>query len=291
MPSDMRKRIRIYSLFYTGIVCLLTAGLYSCKTKQPQTSDTGSAGAGKIRSTEELWTHINARVPKYQNLNIRFAAQIKTGKNENSVRGKLKIRRDSCVWASALPFGIEAARILATQTETGMVLYLDKKYFQGGYEMLSAQVGYPLNYPMLEAALTGTPVFQAEKGAYRFYDEGRNGYYFSPYTPTDFEKITEDKITPADGASMVQALWFETDRVSLSKNVLYDVAQKRYLEIIYSNPMPAGNDTLPTGIHIIIRTPKETTDIALEYTKTEADVPDMEYPFTIPASYQRMELK
>lgn len=264
--------------------------MYSCKTKQPQTPHTGGTSE-KVRSTEELWTRLHANVPKYQNLNIRFAAQIKTGKNENSVRGKLKIRRDSCVWVSVLPFGIEAARLLATPTETGMVMYLDKKYFRGGYDMLSAQVGYPLNYAMLEAALTGVPVFQAEKSAYRFHDEGRNGYYFSPYAPNDFEKITEDKLTPADGAATVQALWFETGRVSLRKNVLYDVVQKRYLEIIYSNPAPAGNDTLPTIVNIIIRTPKETSSFTVEYTKTEADVPDMEYPFSIPASYQRMELK
>lgn len=283
----MKKRI--HSLLYTGMACLLLAGVPSCKTK-PQPTSTGG-GSGKIHSTEELWAKINADVPRYQNLNIKFAAQIKTAKSDNSLRGKLKIRRDSCVWASALPLGIEAARILATQTEAGMILYLDKKYFQGGYDLLGAQVGYTLSYPMLEAALTGTPVFGAEKTTYRFDDDRRNGYYFSPYSPSDFEKITEDKQMPADGAATVQALWFDPENVRLSKNVLYDVAQKRYLEINYSNYAAVGNDWLPTGIHIIIRTPKETATFALEYTKTEADVPEMEYPFTIPASYERMELK
>lgn len=288
MPSDMKKRIRIYPLLYTGMVCLLLAGAYSCKTKPPTTV---TPSAGKIRSTEELWAKINADVPRYQNLNIKFAAQIKTAKNDNSIRGKLKIRRDSCVWVSALPLGIEAARILATQTETGMVLYLDKKYFQGGYEMLSAQVGYALTYPMLEAALTGTPIFMAEKSSYRFDDDRRNGYYFSPYEQADFEKITEDKQYPADGAATVQALWFDQDNVRLSKNVLYDVAQKRYLEIIYGNYTAVGNDVLPGTVAIVIRTPKETATFTIEYTKAEANVPEMEYPFTIPASYERMELK
>lgn len=285
MPFDMKKHF----LLYTGLVCLLLAGTYSCKTRATQPATHNGNGA-KVRSTEELWTHLNAQTPKYQNLNIKFAAQIKTAKNDNNIRGKLKIRRDSCVWVSALPFGIEAARILATQTETGMILYLDKKYFQGGYELLGAQVGYTLNYPMLEAALTGTPVFQADKSTYMFDDDGRNGYYFSPYPKNEFEKITEDKASPTDGAATVQALWFDAGSVRLSKNVLYDVPQKRYLEITYTNYTPVGNDVLPANIHIIIRTPKETATFTLEYTKTETDVPEMDYPFTIPPSYERMEL-
>ncbi len=63
----------------------------------------------------------------------------------------------------------------------------------------------------------GTPVFEAEKTTYRLDDDRRNGYYFSPYSPSDFEKITEDKQMPADRATTVQALWFDPENVRLSK--------------------------------------------------------------------------
>lgn len=264
--------------------------MLACKTKQP-TTDTPPAVGERIRTAAELLQKIDANQPVYSNLNIKFASKITTKKGDNSVRGKLKIRRDSCVWVSALPLGIEAVRLLATREETGMVNFLEKKYFRGGYDLLSAQVGYTLQYDMLQAALTGVPVFYADRSTYQFDDDRKNGYYFSPYDKNRFEKITDGKEMPTDGAHTVQALWFEADNARLIKNVMYDVDQKRFLEIEYANYTAVGNNTFPANISIVVRTPKGTVSFTAEYTKTEVDASEMEYPFSVPASYEKMELR
>jgi len=284
------KKIFIPRYIFAGFV-FITLGLGACKTKQVTETSTTQQTDDKINSAAELLAKIDSSTHHYANLNIRFAAKIKTAKNENSIRGKLKIRRDSCVWVSALPLGLEAARILATKNETGLVNFLQKEYFQGGYDLLSRQVGYDLDYDMLQSALTGAPVFYADRKTYRFDNDRKNGYYFSPYDKNTFEKITEGKEGAPDGANAVQAMWFDKALVLPAKNVMYDVAQKRYLEIVYSNYVLTGKDYFPANIDIVIRTPKETMLFNIEYAKVEHNVADMEYPFSIPASYKKMDVK
>lgn len=282
----MTKRLHTL-LLPIALSGLFLAALPSCKTKRPTDSGITEPAGGKIETAQELLQKIKENTPVYRTLNIRFSAKVKTAKNENSLRGKLKIRNDSCVWVSALPFGIEAFRLLATQNETALLSYLDKKYFRGGYDLLSAQLGYPVDYALLQASLTGIPDFRADKNTYRL-DDDRNGYFFSPYDKNRFERITEGKEFPADGAATVHALWFDAKSVRLTKNVVYDVAQKRYLEIRYDVPVTVGNQVFPSVISIDVKSPKETLSANIEYNKIETDLPDMEYPFTVPASYEPM---
>lgn len=285
MPFNTMKRLFLRS---TGLVLFLIAiGFFSCKTPKP-VQESVVSNTGNITSEKELLQKIDSSQHTYTNLNIKFAAKAKIGKDENSLRGKLKICQDSCVWVSALPLGIEAARIIATKNEAGLINFLKRNYFLGGYDLLSSQIGYSVNYDMLETILTGEPLFIADKTTYRLANDKKNTYYFSPYEKDDFEKISNGKQMPS--ANTVQALWF-TDDVLLSKNILYDVPQKRYLEINYSNYTLVGKDRIPFGITVEIKTPKETAFFEIEYTKVEADQTEMEYPFTIPDSYEKMELK
>lgn len=287
MPFNMKKSILSYTIIAAAGLCLTAAT--SCKTKHPATVT--EPASKKIASAQELLEAVDGHRPVYANLNIKYSAKIKTPKGDNSIRGKLKIRRDSCVWVSALPLGIEAARIIATKEETGLVNYLQKEYFRGGYEILGSLLGYRLDYGMLQSALTGEPVFYTDRNRYRFDDEKRNGYYFSPYEKNRFEKITDGRELPDDGAHTVQALWFAPETVLLSKNVLYDVDQKRYLEINYSDYLQVGRDLFPTRIRIDIKTPKQTDTFTVEYSRIDADAAEMEYPFTVPASYTQMQIR
>ncbi len=267
---------------------LPTVILFSCKTKKP-TVDLGPTV--QIETAADLLAKLEEKKPAYKNLNIRFSAKIKTKKNgENSLKGKLKIGRDSVVWISALPMGIEVARVMATQKEAALIYYLDKKYFQGDYSMLGRQAGYALDYSVLESALTGTPVFSVPKESFRLTDLKKQGYYFSPWEKNDFERIIEAKELPVDRSNSVQAMWFN-EQLMLIRNVFYDVAQKRLLDISYLSYAQTGKDFLPTEIKIIIRSPEDTAVFTIEYNKTEADVEEQEYPFTIPGSFSPMELK
>ena len=273
-----------------GLFVILFTTFTSCKTKKI-TENLNTTSIGEITSEQELLQKIEASKQTYANLNIKYAAKIKIGKEENSVRGKLKIRRDSCIWVAALPLGIEAARIIATQNEAGLINYLKKNYFLGGYDLLSSQIGYPLDYDMLQAALTGSALFIGDRNSYRLENDRKNGYYFSPYDKNTFEKITEGRANPSGGASTVQALWFNESNTLVSKNVMYDVAGKRYLEVNYSNYQAAGKDMIPALVDIQIKTPKETAVFTIEYSKIDADVTEMDYPFNVPESYQKMQLK
>jgi hypothetical protein len=289
MPFNMKKFI-IPQNIALGLFVIFFTTFSSCKTKKI-TESPNTTNVEKITSEQELLKKIDASKQTYSNLNIKYAAKIKIGKDENSVRGKLKIRRDSCIWVAALPLGIEAARIIATQNEAGLINYLKKNYFLGGYDLLSSQIGYPVNYDMLQAALTGSALFIADKNSYQLEDDRKNGYYFSPYDRNTFEKITEGRANPTDGAPTVQALWFNESNSLVSKNVMYDVAGKRYLEVNYSNYQAVGKDMIPALVDIQIKTPKETAVFTIEYSKIDANVMEMDYPFNVPESYQKMQLK
>ena len=288
MPFNMKKSV--IPNIALGLFVIFFTTFTSCKTKKIA-ENPNTTPAGGITSEQQLLQKIEASKQTYSNLNIKYAAKIKIGKDENSIRGKLKIRRDSCIWVAALPLGIEAARIIATQNEAGLINYLKKNYFLGGYDLLGSQVGYPLDYDMLQAALTGSALFIADKNSYRLENDRKNGYYFSPYDRNAFEKITEGKSLPADGAPTIQALWFNEVNTLVSKNVMYDIAGKRYLEVNYSNYQAVGKNMIPALVDIQIKTPKETAVFTIEYAKIDADVTEMDYPFNVPESYQQMQLK
>lgn len=268
-----------------ALLVMITA----CKTKKITGDNTRTTGPSKeIQTAEELLLQIDSIQPAFRNLNIKFSADIKLGKDENSVRGKLKIAKDSCVWASMLPFGIEAARILATNQDAGLINYLKRNYFQGDYSILSSQVGYTVTYSMLESALTGAAIFLEPKESYQL-DKAKNKYYFSPYPENQFEKIVDGK--ELSNKNSIQALWFSDTDFTLVKNAMYDAPQRRYLEINYSNYQPVGRNLIPFLIEIHLITPKETGVFRIEYQKVDENINEMEYPFTIPASYEKLELK
>jgi hypothetical protein len=246
----------------------------------------------KINSAAELLHHMESTPHTYSNLNIRFSAKIKTKKNgENALRGKLKIGRDSVIWLSAIPMGIEVARIIADKNGVGMISYLDKKYFQGKYDDFTALAGYPLNLGMLQSALTGSPYFVESSALYRLENDRKNGHFFSPYTKEEFEKLVDGKNVPGMQADMVQGLWFGEGNLLLAKNVIYDITQKRLLEIEYAGYTLQGNDYIPSHIKAKIKTTDETALFTIEYLKTEVNAGETDYPFTIPSGFTPMEIK
>ncbi len=277
-------KIRFFSLFISGTFLFI----FSCKTTKPA-ADSGPVV--KLETPSDLFAHLDKNKPTYKNLNIKFSAQIKTKKNgENTIKGKLKIGRDSVVWISAMPMGIEIARILATQNRVSLIYFLDKKYAEGDYSLLGKQAGYRLDYSMLEAALTALPVFAVPKETFRISDLKKHGYFFSPLPKAEFERMADGKETMADKTKTVQGMWF-SEQGRLIRNVLYDGSSARLLDISYADFMPCGSDVLPSKITILIRTPEETAEFSIEYTKTEPNTADQEYPFTIPGSFSPMETK
>jgi hypothetical protein len=275
---------RSFSFFLSGILLFV----FACKTTKPVTD---SGPAVKLETPSDLFTHLERTKPTYKNLNIKFSAQIKTRKNgENTIKGKLKIGRDSVVWISAMPMGIEIARILATQNQVSLIYFLDKKYAEGDYSLLGKQAGYQLNYAMLEAALTASPVFTLPEENFRLTDLKKQGYFFSPTPKADFERITEARGVSSDNTKLVQAMWFSAQG-RLTRNVLYDGSADRLLDISYTTFALAETDFLPTQIKVRIRTPEETAEFTIEYTKTESNVTEQEYPFTVPNSFSPLEIK
>lgn len=268
---------------------LVSVLLFSCKTKPKETVN---YPIKEINSEAALLASIDSSKHQFHNLNIKFSAKIKTKKNgDNSLRGKLKIRQDSAVWISALPVGIEIARILATQQEAGLIYYLEKSYFKGDYSLLSGLVGYSLNYSMLEAALTGGVFFMQDRNTYKLESDRKIGYFFSPFSKQQFERIITEKETPETGVSNIQALWFNEGNLLLHKNVMYDFSNKRYLEASYEKYTLIGKDYLPQLIRLELKTPEDVAVFTIELNKIEMDVPEMDYPFTIPGSYTLMETK
>lgn len=264
---------------------------YACKTQSVPLVSTQIPNK-EINSAAELLQHIESTPHTYSNLNIRFSAKIKTKKNgENTLRGKLKIGRDSVIWLSAIPMGIEVARIIADKNEVGMISYLDKKYFQGKYDDFTALAGYPLTLGMLQSALTGSPYFVESSALYRLENDRKNGHFFSPYAKEDFEKLVDGKNVPGIQANMVQGLWFGEGNLLMAKNVIYDITQKRLLEIEYAGYALQGNDYIPSLIKVKIKTAEETALFTIEYLKTEVNAGEMDYPFTIPSSFVPMEIK
>lgn len=264
--------------------------LLACKSSEKGLS---RAELREINPTT-LWERIDsAKCPSFF-FSARFTVTAKSKKQpETSLKGRLRLRTDSLIWASVQPaLGIELVRIMSSLSSAQIINYVSKEYLSGTYKVFSDYAGFQVDYHLLQALLLSEPIFLHPRSEYQL--QIKNGLFFiCPLEYKSFDRLTGEK-NPAEtiwNKPFLQALWISPVHFKVVRMVLYDLKNHRILEL-RREEKNFLEGPCPLALYHDIRLQSDTSWMQLEmqYHKTEFPS-ELDFPFNIPENYVRQELK
>lgn len=217
----------------------------------------------------------------------KFNADINNEGKPNSVKGRVRIRKDSLIWISIKPDVaiIEVFRILITPDSVVLVNYLDKKYFKDKFTSIKEFIKYDVSFHMVQNIFIGNPTFALDPTKFMSFT---NKEGLDIISSSDFKTYVDARNNQQPANFLFQALWF-SNKVH-KRNLIYDPANKVELDLQYLEHETQENILLPKTGQLTVIGGK--TNLRFSYTYTKVVLNEaLEFPFTIPDNYEQMFLK
>jgi len=259
-----------------GKVCLCLAigfGVFltSCKTIKP------IKGNKKITSIESIYDSLKLSEFEYKNLNIKFNISYKKKETVTSLKGNIKILKDSIIWVSLSPgLGIEAARFMCTKDS---VYFMDKmggSVTKGKYAYIKKLYKIDVDFNSLQAILTNNffiyPAASNEKNEFlNNFKISKDSLELGVYRKND--ELVENLIN------------IERAKFRINSYLINDVPHRRSLVVKYSRKAGDEPKTLPGFINIKSQNEDKLMVMDIEYTKVTVNG-DLTFSFNVPSSYK-----
>ncbi|MBE2246212.1 MAG: DUF4292 domain-containing protein [Candidatus Competibacteraceae bacterium] len=217
----------------------------------------------------------------------KFNAEVNNSGKLNSLKGRVRIRRDSLIWISIKPDVaiIEVFRVLISPDSIKLINYLDKQYFYGNFSYIRSFMNVDVSFNMVQNIFTGNPSF--------FFP--LNNYQVS-LTHTDTVLSTSDlnaylhlRNSSQKPQLLFHALW-KNGQNQTWKSLYYDPSLKVETELRYNAYQTISNIVFPQSGQLTLISDTSNTVFSFQYTKTEINLP-FEFPFNVPQSYSPMKQK
>lgn len=220
---------------------------------------------------------------EFDYLSAKLAIKYK-GKQSLSLKGNLRMKKDSVIWLSLSPgLGIEAARVLISKDEVQFMNRLEKNYSIYSYQELSEKFNTPLHFDMIQSFLTGNHMLPLhEKELFSDVSNEKN-YRISNFSERQLRKIEKGKMIPEE---LVFMLLVHPEHYRPEGQFLEDKQQDRSLSIRYHDYEKLNNSYLPEKIDIEVKAEEEN---AVHISFSKIACPDeLSFSFRIPSKYDEV---
>jgi hypothetical protein len=255
------------------IICLLILAVFfapACKVRKHLIEKKDSI------SLNDLYTNISASSPGFKTIEIRFNVKYETPNQTLSLKGSLRIIKDSLIWATLSPgLGIEGARFLCTPDSLFILDRINKNLTRGSYSFFNAEHKIDVDFSSIQSILT-------------------NQFFIYPYDDERMEftenyKVISDSINfqlySKSGKGIENLLHIDKNSYRLIKYMINDIPNARNLTGNYQlNKLPEGI-LFPKTLTINSVAAGKFFNLKMEYTKVIIDS-ELNFPFTIPSNYK-----
>lgn len=218
--------------------------------------------------------------PKFDQVKINTKVNVETGSFIPTLDATIYIENNQKVWMNLTALFIGVARGIATPEGIRGLDRTSKSYIDSDFDYLNNLLNVNfIDYKALEKILMGRTFVRISDSQFTLT---QNAQGFKMASNTNQKIITDEKIR-----EYKIALQYDTNYDLLSVQ-LKDVLSPDELEISYSNWDEFNGIRLPKNVKIIIKGSKNS-QILLENTKF--DFSKMETPYSVPASYKKIEIK
>jgi len=217
----------------------------------------------------------------------KFNSDIINDGKSNSVKGRVRIRRDSLIWISIKPdiAIIEVFRVLISPDSVQLIDYLNKKYFMDKISGIKEFINYDISFQMVQNIFMGNSTFILDRSMFKSYINKEGDDIIAS---SDFNTYVEARGSKQSANFLFQALWFSNN--VHKRNLMYDPDKKIELDLQYKEHTMVDNYLLPKTGQITVIGDSTNTRFTFDYTKILLNEP-FDFPFSIPENYERMYLK
>ncbi len=251
--------MRIYPLL-TALLMVLTV---SCRSGKLQKK---GVDLGKNSGTSALGhPDFSLAEPRFQELRLRSEAAVSAGTFSQKFPVIFHIRKDSMIWAS-VSVGLEVGRAKITRDSLVFLDRFNRKAYIGTWEELSRASGFDLNYPLLQALLTGGMLFPVEE---------------------------QDKLEAGSAVSVLRQVRNEVTFESRIDNSVHKVFQvagedprlKTRLDLAFSRFITQEDQLIPSVISMLL-TGRSNAKLEVVHSRIELTDQGLSFSFGIPESYK-----
>lgn len=254
-------------------------------------------GAGR------LYSLVTENYLSYKTLSIKFDVNIKFDDIDKSVNGTLRIKKDSLIWISIAPLGIDAYKIQFTPDSIMLLNILKKEYSIKSYEFFDNKFQTDISFKDLQAILTNEIFLYSESDEENNErlnsDKGEKDLFrktFIPSTDSNMyvlkthRKHKIKKFLKKNRAVdfIVETLSITPEIFKVSKVNINDYSEKRNLTIQYSDFIDVNNKILPSLLKIEVTASSKQMSTEIKYNKITVDS-DISFPFKITDKYKRTD--
>ena len=276
MRYSMNRIIRIILIIAT-LVCY--AGIISSCSSSKKI--TGS----KIKemSANRLMREINANSFDFESLQAKVGIKVETEDNAFNLKGQLKMKKDSILWASiTLPLGLEVARIKVTTDSIFFINKSNKSYLAEQTKSFNYLQNINADINTIQSVFTGN-IFLINKKSDNNVFIKDNKYNLLSEENITFINNKYKKNFTINKNIIIDPTLFRITKYEIINNEDSDYG----LTIDYSNFIEIKGKYLPSIIKINIST-EEKMYITITYSNISTNN-NTQYNFSIPKKYERIK--
>jgi len=280
--------------WYKIFLFLLIPTIFSCKAKK----NLAPQGSGKCKldhkSAKTLTALLKQNQAEYNTFNAKIKSNVIIDGDGTDFTISLRMRKDSLIWASISPaLGIEVIRFSATKDTIKFIDRIHKKYFIGDYDTLGRMLNTEIDLEIIQSLFLGNSV--------EFYEDDERlkaGVDSCRYLLGTIRKRKLRKVI-AKGKELkepAQSIWMLDSIFKITRILFREFDTKREFDAHFTDfkklEFPDGeikNILIPYSLTYFIKSDK-VIKVEMEYSKASANK-QMEYPFSIPDGYDRVEKK
>jgi hypothetical protein len=271
-------------VLFVIVLCLLI----SCKTKVLV-----QRSAIKPLRTKRILDSLDKYALNYNYLTTRFSGNYKSNDEDQSLKGILKIKRDSIIWMSIIPaLGIEAARIFMTPDSIKMLNRLNSTYLATNFDQIDSLFHLNLDFFTIQSILTNQ-VFEypyaIDEDNLKTYHSRVDSFFYVLHSMRERRlnaKVRKNKVDRV----LYQQITVDPLYYRIVASTVKDFELRREIELNYANFKQFEDGIYPREISVSFHRPEQFVRIELETTKMMIDA-DSTFSFRIPEKYKLMEFK
>jgi len=271
---------------YKEIKILLAVVLFFAVFQSCKTSRSVVKKPLKEYGADYLFEKLKENQFRFEYLVAKFNIELIIDGKKNTLKGQLRIRRDSAIWISLSPaLGIEMARILITNDSVKFLNRLKKTYFLGDNRFVTDFLNSNVDYDVLQSLILGNDL--------TYYDDGK---FHASYDSKEYHLVTAGrhklkkyvKTAEDAGRIFIQNIYLNPETFKITRMKIKEtVENSRKLEARYSDFRDVDGQLFPETILYKLSADKPI-DIKLQYSRITTDKPT-KFPFKIPSKYSRIQ--
>lgn len=244
-------------------------------------------------SIKKLQSNVEDAYLDYENLELKFSARIMLTNTKYSVKGQIRIRKDSVIWINmSHATGVPVAKVLLKPDSIIFLNRISNEYYSGDYSFLERVFLLDLNYYYFQAFFLDElftypeyeDVFDLKKGDYK--DKIDSNLYCLKSLKD--RKVKRQIRKDQEDDLIVQDIYIEPDSFKIVSVYIHEFNLDRTLIINYGDFQYFGEKLLPNEMELILKNDTDRVELSVKYTKITSDK-DLDYPCKIPEKYTRIE--